>query len=285
MGKHHDRVHYLESKLILKPDRFTSLESLRLFGKLVHRTAKALDVDYVIDSSSSRRPRIREIVFGDTPDMRLYHNAFILRRRIRYDDGFPVGDPEIAFKFRHPDERRAAAMDVRPNIDGSYRIKFKAEALPLKNEIGGCRILYSHTCVVGLSQIHDGDKTSMATVSRVFPALAILKRSDAETIGIVNKAIVEEVLLELGWLDFGKGIVARSNVALWRTRGEHLPLVGEFSYQVKFDRPEDVSTKARSRCQQFFVTLQRDVQDWISLGTTKTGMVYRLKGHAPQSHE
>jgi len=27
------------------------------------------------------------------------------------------------------------------------------------------------------------------------------------------------------------------------------------------------------------------VKDWISLGTTKTGMVYRLKGNAPQSHE
>jgi len=27
------------------------------------------------------------------------------------------------------------------------------------------------------------------------------------------------------------------------------------------------------------------VQSWISLGTTKTGMVYRLKGNAPQSHE
>ena len=24
---------------------------------------------------------------------------------------------------------------------------------------------------------------------------------------------------------------------------------------------------------------------WVTLGTTKTGMVYRLKGNAPQSHE
>ena len=25
------------------------------------------------------------------------------RRRIRYEDGFPAGDPEIVFKFRHPE--------------------------------------------------------------------------------------------------------------------------------------------------------------------------------------
>ena len=67
-------------------------------------------------------------MFGDTPDFRLYNNAFILRRRIAYVDGFPVGDPEIVFKFRHPDETAATAVDVRPKIAGKYRIKFKAEA-------------------------------------------------------------------------------------------------------------------------------------------------------------
>jgi hypothetical protein len=61
--------------------------------------------------------------------------------------------------------------------------------------------------------------------------------------------------------------------------------VGEFSYQVKFERADDVSHKAKKRCEQFFITLQQDVKDWISLGTTKTGMVYRLNGHAPQSQE
>ena len=73
----------------------------------------------------------------DTPDFRLYNNAFILRRRIIYVDGFPVGDPEIVFKFRHPDEQKAAELDVRPNISGKYRIKYKAEALPLKDEDRG----------------------------------------------------------------------------------------------------------------------------------------------------
>ena len=28
---------------------------------------------------------------------------FILRRRIPYQDGFPIGAPEIVFKFRHTD--------------------------------------------------------------------------------------------------------------------------------------------------------------------------------------
>ena len=74
-------------------------------------------------------------------------------------------------------------------------------------------------------------------------------------------------------------------MALWRTRGEHRPLVGEFAFQTKFDHKKPMQQKARKLCEQFFVTLQFDVSDWISLGTTKTGMVYRLKGNPPQSNE
>jgi hypothetical protein len=221
----------------------------------------------------------------DTPDFRLYNNAYILRRRIAYEDGFPVGDPEIVFKFRHPDMQRAAALDVRPNIAGAHRIKFKAEALPLRDEIGGYRILYSHNCVFGLSQSHDQDRTAMKTLGHIFPVLAGLQKSADEKISLVNGAIVEEVLLDLGMLDFGKGVRADANVALWRTRGEHKPLVGEFAYQCKFSRKEDMHEKARKRCEQFFITLQQEAADWIALGVTKTAMVYRLNGNPPQNHE
>jgi len=127
-------------------------------------------VDFIADPKASQRPDIREIVFLDTPDFRLYNNAFILRRRVTYVDGFPVGDPEIVFKLRHPDEKTAAAVDVRPSISGKYQIKFKAEALPLKDQIGGYRILYSHNYQFGLSQVHEADRTAMATPDPHFPS-------------------------------------------------------------------------------------------------------------------
>jgi hypothetical protein len=280
-----DRVQYLEAKLILKPDRFTSVQSFRDFGKIVQRTAKKVGVGFIEDRETGLRPQVREIIFGDTPDFRLYNNAFILRRRISYVDGFPVGDPEIVFKFRHPNEEMATALDVRPKIEGKYRIKFKAEALPLKDEVGGYRLLFSHNCQFGLSQTHQKNKTSMATLDRIFPALAKLKKSGGERVELVNGGIVEEVLLPLGKLDFSKGLLAKCDIGLWRTRGEHLPLVGEFAFQVKFDRKEDVAEKQKKLVAQFYVTLQHAVEEWLALGVTKTAMVYRLKGTGPQSHE
>ena len=92
--------------------------------------------------------------------------------------GFPAGEPEIVFKFRHDDMQKVAALDVRPNIAGNYRIKFKAEALPLKDQVGGYRLLFSHNAQFPLSQAPEGDRTSMGTLARVFPALAALKTSD-----------------------------------------------------------------------------------------------------------
>ncbi len=280
-----DRVQYLEAKLILKPDRFTSVQAFRDFGKLVQRTAKKVGVGFIEDREAGLRPQVREITFGDTSDFRLYNNAFILRRRISYVDGFPVGDPEIVFKFRHPDEQQATAVDVRPKIAGKYRIKFKAEALPLKDEVGGYRILYSHNCQFGLSQMHEADKTSMATLVRVFPVLSAIKKADNEKVSLVNGGIVEEVLLPLGQLDFGKGMVGKCDIGLWRTRGEHKSLVGEFAFQVQFNRREDVAEKQKKLAAQYYVSLQNDVQDWLALGVTKTAMVYRLNGNEPQSHE
>src|SRR5579864_6155594 len=263
-GQALDKITYLEAKLILKPDRFASVQSFRDFGEIVKRTAKKLDLGFIADPDTDRRPEIREITFGDTPDFLLYRNAFILRRRVTYLDGFPVGDPEIVFKYRHPDELKATQIDVRPNIAGAYRIKFKAEVLPLKDEVGGYRILYSHNCQFGLSQMHDADRTAMSTIVKVFPALAAIKKSDNEKICLVNGGIVEEVLLPLGQLDFGKGIVAKCDIGLWRTRGEHKSLVGEFAFQVKFDRKESVAEKPKKLCAQFYITLQQDVKDWLA---------------------
>jgi len=279
-----DEVQYLECKLILKPDRFTSAKVFFDYGKLVARTAREFGIGF-IDKDVVLKPAIREVLFLDTGDFRLYNNAFILRCRIRYEDGFPAGDPEIVFKFRHPDMQKAAELDVRPNIAGNHRIKFKAEALPLKDPVGGYRMLFSHNAHFPLSQAPEGDRTSMTTLARVFRVLATLKTSESDRVELVNQTIVEEVLQDLGVLDFGKGNTAEANIAIWRERGTLHPMCGEFAFEVKFQRRDELHEKAMDRCRQFFIGLQQSGRDWLSLGTTKTGLVYRLKGNPPQAHE
>lgn len=280
-----DDVHYIEAKIILQGLRFTSVQSFFDFAKIVSKVAKRYGVDFDPLAGRGIRPQIREVLFLDTQDFKLYNNSFILRRRIVYEDGFPVGEPEIVFKFRHPDRDTAAALDVRPQIPGSYRIKFKEELLPLKGRIGGVRSLFSHNVEFPFRPRGVADPSSASTLVKVFPALGSVLTSGRKHVSLVNRTAVEEVLQQLGTLDFGKGLVAPCNVSVWRTRGDQHQLVGEFSYQVRFLRRDEISAKALERSHEFFCALQMEAQDWVSLGTTKTGAVYRLKGNPPQSHE
>src|SRR6187402_277306 len=124
------QVQYLCCKLILRPNRFSSRERLFGFTNVLHAPAAKHGVKVITKGFRETPLRLREVLFIDTPDFRLYNNAFILRRRIPYHDGFPIGDPEIVFKFRHPDMQLAAETDVRPQILGEHRVKFKCQAMP-----------------------------------------------------------------------------------------------------------------------------------------------------------
>ncbi len=278
-------VRYLECKLILRPNHFTSRDSFWDFAKVMKRVASRHDVGFSTKDFLDAPLQIREVLFLDTPDFRLYNNAFILRRRILYRDGFPIGDPEIVFKFRHPEMQVAAETDVRPQIFGDFQIKFKCEALPLKDGLGGTRLLFSHNVQFPFSHVNESNPSSLDTLVGVFPVLGRLKMSAKDRVELVGDTIVEEVLQDIGILDFGEGLSAKSNVALWRARGDHRPLIGEFAFQIKFKRREDLREAAMKRAEAFFLDLQSAARDWIALGATKTGVVYRLKGNPPHAHE
>jgi hypothetical protein len=110
------QVEYLCCKMMLRPNHFTSRESLFSFGKVMQKAAKECGVGFSSKGFHASPLKIREVLFIDTPDFRLYNNAFILRRRIPYKDGFPVGDPEIVFKFRH-NGHTDGCRDRRPATD------------------------------------------------------------------------------------------------------------------------------------------------------------------------
>jgi hypothetical protein len=285
-GQPQDVVQFFDAKLILKPDFFATVRGFKMFSDLVaEAVSRVKKVSYQEFDLKRQRPRLREVMFVDTADFRLYNNSFILRRRTEYQDGFPIGDPEVVFKFRNPDREKVAEMDVRPKIAGPYRTKLKAEALPLKDEVGGYRVLYSHNSIFPISSVHRGDRTNLKTIATVFPPLAGLIGASEEHVSLVNSTLVEEVLMDLGTITLGKGFDAKANISLWRSLGDHHVMCGEFAFQTKFASGPDVNREYRSRAEELFIKLQQSATGWLLLGTTKTGLVYRLKGNPPQAHE
>ena len=80
-------------------------------------------------------------------------------------------------------------------------------------------------------------------------------------------------------------VILALNLSGVLTIQESLAGCGEFAFEVKFKRADELHDKAMDRGRQFFIALQQSGHDWLSLGTTKTGLVYRLKGNPPQAHE
>ena len=292
-GRRCDEIGYLQCKLILKPDRFTSARVFKEFAALVQRAAETTGVGFQHTPKFMQRPEVREVLFLDTGGYHLYNNAFIVRRRIAYEDGFAIGDPEIVFKYRSDNMAKAQALDVRPKIDGKYKIKFKLEVMPLKEKIGGLRRLLSHNVEFGLSQAPEAARIVMSSLghmslpelAKIFPALSSISCDGPDDVSLVNQTIVEELLQDICTLDFGHRTAATANLGLWRSRGDHHAFVGEFAFQLRFAGPDDISHKALNHCERFFLELQQVAGDWLALTTTKTGAVYRLKGNPPQAHE
>ena len=275
------QLQYLQVKVILKGERFTSARSLRAFRTFVAEAAARAGVDFDTNGSKKTPPRIREVLFLDTPDFLLYRNAFILRRRFTYEDGFLVGDPEIVFSTatricRRP--RRSTSGRTRRRLPGQVQGRGAAAETPdrrLPHALLAQHSVSVERCAPGQSTI-DGDR------AEVLPALQALETRANGRIELVNNAAVED---PHGHRPprFRQGRQAKPNVSLWRTRGDLQQLVGEFAFQIKFQKRHQVHPKALTRCEQFFVHLQRLAKGWVALGTTKTGTVYRLQGGTPTS--
>lgn len=292
-GRRCDEITYLQCKLILKPERFTSAKVFKEFADMVRLAAERTGVGFHATPTSEQRPQVREVLFLDTGTYQLYNHYFIVRRRIQYEDGFPVADPEMVFKFRSDDMEKAQALDVRPNSHGRYKVKFKLEVMPLKDRIGGVRRLLSHNVEFGLSETPKAQRLALASVEpmsmeelcEIFPALRTIPIEGGQEVLLVNHTIVEELMKDICELSFHHHSRATANLALWRSRGDHHAFVGEFAYQLRFQDPDAIRHESLAACEAFFIELQQIAADWLALETTKTGAVYRLKGNPPQAHE
>lgn len=277
-----DAVHYREYKLILRPERFGELDGFHDLGKIVRDVAHALDVG-MSRKGAPAGDQLREVLFYDTARYALYEASFMLRRRTPHRDGWPTADPELTLKFRHADLDTAAAVDVRPATEHTYRVKFKEELLPLRDRAGGMRSLFSHTCVLtappGLCD------AEVARAPRVLPALLVALERAGPQLEVVQEARITEVLEVLGVLDFGHGIEGKAALAVWRRHAIGPALVGELSFQLRFSRDEELHKKARKRADELFTKLQAAARPWLALGVTKTAIVYGLGKTAPRHHE
>ncbi|HTW89263.1 MAG TPA: hypothetical protein VMD75_14780 [Candidatus Binataceae bacterium] len=277
-----DDVQYRECKILLKAELFSKPSSFHKFWKVVHHTAKSLG----IAMTKPEKPvslHLREVVFLDTPKFRLYNNKFILRKRTFYRHGRPEPNFELTLKLRSPERNTVAAVDVRPLLPCVNTVKFKEELLPLRDKLGEFRTIYSHGCELDTPNMILTQR--FETICQVFPALMKAGAKAETRLSEVNGIVVDETLANLGLLEFDSKTVAKSNIAIWSNHLTKADLIGEFAFQMKFERLEELRRKPRELSEEFFRKLQIEAQEWIQLGTTKTALIYGLGRTPVVNHE
>jgi hypothetical protein len=148
-------------------------------------------------------------------------------------------------------------------------------------------MLYSHNVQFDRAEyvVDDRDPSLFDTLADALPLLRTIKKSEEERVELVNGTIVEEVDQDVGALTFPAGHRGVVNLALWRTRGDHNPLIGELSFQIRLGPREEITELPLERPVAFFLQLQQEAKDWMRIGVTKTGIVYHLRGNPPNAHE
>lgn len=277
-----DAIRYREYKVLLKPERFFAPERLEEYWKIVGQIAKKSGVGVSTNKDAFHR-LIREVLFYDTKQYDLYKNAFILRKRTFYKNGWPETNHELTVKFRHPDRAAATEVDVNPLIPGERKIKFKEELLPLKNELGGMRSLFSHNCVLYSPNIVLTQ--GLEDVAKIFPSMHKIGILPKSKIQLVHNMAVEELQVNAGVLDFGHGYEANATIAIWRNRASETSLIGEFAFQAKFKKYDAIHSGAKEKSEIFYRAVQTNAPEWVQLGTTKTAMIYGMGKALVRAHE
>jgi hypothetical protein len=277
-----DVIHYREYKILLQPERFTSKRDFLEFWEDVEKSAKRLNLKIDLDKRAFHS-QVREVLFYDTPAFDLYNNHYILRKRTFYDEGWPRAEHELTLKYRNPELKAAATVDVRPHLGGHHEVKFKEEVLLERDHLGGMRSVYSHGCVL-ISPKIELDR-GIEDIAAAFPALRSVDVRPKTTIELVNSVAVEEVQNTIGFIHFAHHYKGKATIAVWRNRALEKSLSGEFAFQCKFERLEEVHSSSLELSEEFYKQVQLDCAEWIKLGTTKTAMVYGLGNVPVKNHE
>jgi hypothetical protein len=119
-------------------------------------------------------------------------------------------------------------------------------------------------------------------LAAAFPATGMLEADHESPLKLVNDMAVEEVQVDVGELQFGGGFHGKTTIAVWRTRKYEKAFCGEFAFQCKFDSEDELHATSLRRAEDFYKALQVDANEWVSLGTTKTALVYQI-GQSPHA--
>jgi hypothetical protein len=270
--KLHPSITNREFKLLIKPqglDRRSQIE--KLSQQILNFCHKNKVEFFHLDNATTG---LRNIYFWDTPGEHFRQNNIILRVRESRQNVWVDDFCEVTLKCRTHDLEDSFKFDPKPKKKIKARLRLKEEILR-GDGLGTKRLIYSNNAIFDAVPLDNIFERTHASLTEFFPTLKkilIDKKTPIRIVGGSTNKILE-ACLPLGNLQFGAGVQAHCDIAIWmKSVGE--PIVGElaFSYRVNDENREAI--KAHKRADKFFKNLQIELKDWLEIGSTKTALVY-----------
>ena len=267
-----------EYKLLLSADNFEEpLAGFKNYWEIVKTVAKNHGIP-VIEKEQPFELKHKEVSFFDTESLALRKAGFLIRQKVKYENGHKKPGLEYGVKYRQTDPTDALAVDLILNngyTPKSETIELESDVVYFSRNSGSTETTYS---VSNSILLDEAPEMRLGAFSDIYPVLGELGIPATTPLIKVAGVSADEWMVVPGKLDFGDGLYGRVDMTVWivpTTDGEQK--IPEFSFDHSFIDGRQYEQTAMGRCKDFMLRLQEYEPGWVVPGTLKAAFLFELE--------
>tara|TARA_B100000959_G_scaffold34551_1_gene32814 strand:- start:778 stop:1701 length:924 start_codon:yes stop_codon:yes gene_type:complete len=267
-----------EYKLLLSPDKFDNpLIGFKNYWEIVKKVAKNHNIS-VVEKTKPFTLKHKEVSFFDTEKRELRKAGFLIRQKVKYENGNKKPGFEYGVKYRQTEPENALAVDLILNNGYTPKdetIELESDIVYFSRNNGSAETTYS---VSNSTLLDEAPEMRLGSFADIYPALGKLGIPETAPLTKVAGVSADEWMVVPGKLDFGDGLFGRVDMTVWiiPTRDGELR-IPEFSFDHPFVDGKQYDKDAMSRCTEFIVKLQEFEPSWVVPGALKAAFLFELE--------
>ena len=267
-----------EYKLLLSADKFDNpLIGFKNYWEIVKKVAKNHNIT-VVEKTNPFTLKHKEVSFFDTEQRELRKAGFLIRQKVKYENGNKKPGFEYGVKYRQTEPENALAVDLSLNTGYTP----KDETIELESDI----VYFSRNgetnettySVSNSTLLDEAPEMRLGSFADIYPALGKLGIPETAPLTKVAGVSADEWMVVPGKLDFGDGLFGRVDMTVWIIPTQDGELrIPEFSFDHPFLDGKQYDKDAMRRCTEFIVKLQQFEPDWVIEGALKAAFLFELE--------
>ena len=267
-----------EYKLLLSADKFDNpLIGFKNYWEIVKKVAKNHNIS-VVEKTNPFTLKHKEVSFFDTEQRELRKAGFLIRQKVKYENGNKKPGFEYGVKYRQTEPENALAVDLSLNTGYTP----KDETIELESDI----VYFSRNgetnettySISNSTVLNNAPEMRLGSFADIYPALGKLGIPETAPLTKIAGVSADEWMIIPGKLDFGDGLFGRVDITVWIIPTQDGELrIPEFSFDHPFLDGKQYDKDAMRRCTEFMVKLQQFEPDWVIEGALKAASLFELE--------